>query len=56
MEAIAARLTELDDEMELSLSEIFDVLCTEFDLDGASISETLGCKCPYGLVGFLAED
>lgn len=51
---IEARVHELDEPLELSLSEVFQTVCTEFGLDAASISADLGCECPFGLIGYLA--
>lgn len=51
---IEARVNELDEPLELSLSEIFHIVSAEFNLDAASISSDLGCECPFGLIGYLA--
>lgn len=41
--------------VNLELSDIFDTVCQEHHLNSEHLEQTLGCKDPYGLVGFLQE-
>lgn len=49
---LITRLDELDSDME-TLAEVFDQLCTEFNLNSTEIEDVLGCKDPYALVGYV---
>jgi hypothetical protein len=53
--AIEVRLWELDENLELTNEDIFDILCQEYHLDGDSLEKELSCKCPFALTGFLRE-
>lgn len=55
LEQIQDLVEKLDNELILSLEEIFNRVCDEFGLDGATIAAALGCRCPYGLIGYLSE-
>lgn len=50
---IEIRVNELDEISDYSYSEIFQIVCGEFDLDAITIAAELGCECPFGLIGYL---
>ena len=53
---IESRVNELDEALELSYSEIFQMICTEFGLDADHYASELGCQCPFGLIGYLKAE
>ncbi|HEY9830533.1 MAG TPA: hypothetical protein V6D26_08140 [Stenomitos sp.] len=53
--AIEVRLWELDENIELTTDEIFDILCQEYQLNADSLEKELSCKCPFALTGFFRE-
>jgi hypothetical protein len=53
--AIEVRLWELDENLELTTEDIFDILCQEYQLNADSLEKELSCKCPFALTGFLRE-
>ena len=53
---IEARVNELCENFSLDLDDIFLAVCAEFGLPGAAIADSLGCKCPYGLLGYLEAE
>jgi hypothetical protein len=40
-------------QVEVPLDTVFDHLVEKFDLPGSELEASLGCKCPYGLLGCL---
>jgi len=52
---LEVRLWELDENLELTTEDIFDILCQEYQLNADSIETALSCKCPFALTGFLKE-
>jgi hypothetical protein len=52
---LEVRLWELDENLELTTEDIFDILCQEYQLNGDSLEKKLSCKCPFALTGFLRE-
>ncbi len=52
---LEVRLWELDENLELTTEDIFDILCQEYQLNGDSLEKELSCKCPFALTGFLKE-
>lgn len=50
---IETRVNELDESLEYSYSEIFQLVCEEFGLNAVAIAADLGCKCPFALIGYL---
>ncbi len=53
---IETRVLALDESLEYSYSEIFQIVCREFGLDAALYEAVLGCRCPFGLVGYLKAE
>jgi len=43
----------LDATLFYSYEEIFNEVCKEFNLDADSIASALGCRCPFGLIGYV---
>ena len=52
---IEGRVWELDQNLELTTEDIFDVVCQEYHLNAELIEKELNCKCPFALTGFLSE-
>lgn len=52
---IEARVEELDENLELTTDEIFEIVCREYHLNADSLEKELSCKCPFALTGFLNE-
>jgi hypothetical protein len=52
---IEGRVWELDQNLELTTEDIFDVVCQEYHLNAKLIEKELNCKCPFALAGFLSE-
>ncbi|MBE9008212.1 hypothetical protein IQ259_24900 [Fortiea sp. LEGE XX443] len=52
---IEARVEELDENLELTTDEIFEIVCREYHLNADSLEKELNCKCPFALTGFLSE-
>ncbi|MCW5319534.1 hypothetical protein GTQ43_40120 [Nostoc sp. KVJ3] len=55
IDLIEARVCELDENLELSTKNIFDIVCQEYHLVADLIEKELNCKCPFALIGFLRE-
>ncbi|MHC0067698.1 hypothetical protein ACWATR_33195 [Nostoc sp. UIC 10890] len=51
--SIEKRVQELNENLELSLDEVFYTVCQEYNLNAVAIEEALGCKCPFALIGFI---
>ena len=57
MIAITARVEHLDAVLECSGDAIFNQVATEFGIAEAdAIASAMGCRCPYGLIGWLEAD
>lgn len=52
---IELRVTQLEENLELTYSEIFTTVCQENNLNALALEEVLGCDCPHGLIGFIQE-
>lgn len=52
---IEGRVWELDQNLELTTEDIFEIVCQEYHLNADSIETALSCKCPFALTGFLKE-
>ncbi|MGJ5634945.1 hypothetical protein [Nostoc sp. CALU 1950] len=52
---IEAQILELDENLELTSEEIFEIVCQEFHLNTDFLKQALGCKCPFALIGFINE-
>ncbi|MDZ8227844.1 MULTISPECIES: hypothetical protein [unclassified Nostoc] len=52
---IEGRVWELDQNLELTTEEIFEIVCQEYHLNPELIEKELNCKCPFALAGFLRE-
>lgn len=52
---LEVRLWELDENLELTTEDMFDILCQEYHLNADFIETALSCKCPFALTGFLKE-
>ncbi|MGF1939129.1 MAG: hypothetical protein RM347_033065 [Nostoc sp. ChiQUE02] len=52
---IKARISELDQNLELTTQDIFLIICQEFNLDADFLKEALSCQCPFALIGFINE-
>ncbi|MHC5747583.1 MAG: hypothetical protein ACYTXT_38055 [Nostoc sp.] len=46
---IEARVWELDENLELTTEDIFDVVCQEYHLNAELIEKELNCKCPFAI-------
>lgn len=51
--AIEKQVWEAD--VNLQLDHVFNVVCQEHHLNPETLEQVLGCKDPFGLVGFLQE-
>lgn len=56
LDQIEARINQLADDLENDLDDVFRVACNEFGLDPDRYSNSLGCNCPYGLLGYLQAE
>ncbi|RCJ18461.1 hypothetical protein A6770_33025 [Nostoc minutum NIES-26] len=54
-ERIETRVQELDANLDLSSSDIFNTVCNENNLSTVLITQELGCECPFALIGFVNE-
>ncbi|MFW9259789.1 hypothetical protein [Nostoc sp. CALU 546] len=52
---IEAQILELDENLELTSEEIFEIVCQESHLNTDFLKQALGCKCPFALIGFISE-
>jgi len=52
---IEGRVWELDQNLELTTEDIFEIVCQEYHLNAELIEKELNCKCPFALTGFLSE-
>ncbi|MFN6456096.1 MAG: hypothetical protein RM022_028415 [Nostoc sp. EfeVER01] len=52
---IEARIVELDENLELTTEDIFNIVCQEYHLNADFLEKELSCKCPFALTGFLRE-
>ncbi|MBD2496694.1 hypothetical protein [Nostoc sp. FACHB-280] len=52
---LEVRLWELNENLELTTEDMFDILCQEYHLKADFIEKTLSCKCPFALTSFLKE-
>jgi hypothetical protein len=52
---IEERVWELDQNLELTTEDIFEIVCQEYHLNAELIEKELNCKCPFVLTGFLKE-
>jgi hypothetical protein len=50
---IETRISELNQNLELTTQDIFQIICQEFKLNADFIEEALGCQCPFALIGFI---
>lgn len=50
---IEQRINQLEEDLELTYSEIFTTVCQENNLDYSALEQALGCDCPHGLTGFI---
>ncbi|MBD2458347.1 hypothetical protein H6G80_30305 [Nostoc sp. FACHB-87] len=50
---IEQRVYQLEENLELTYSEIFTTVCQENNLNSSTLQEALGCDCPHGLIGFI---
>jgi hypothetical protein len=50
---IESRLLNMTSDISNDYDDVFDILCSEFGLDADSHAAKLGCKCPFGLIGYL---
>lgn len=46
---------ELDENLELTSEEIFEIVCQESHLNTDFLKQALGCKCPFALIGSINE-
>jgi hypothetical protein len=52
--AIQHRVEELDEQHNGTLADCFGIVAREFNIpDANDIAELLGCRCPFGLIGYL---
>lgn len=56
LSAIENRIQELQEDDTVSLGAIFNIVCTEFNINGNYIASLLDCRCPYGLIGYLEAE
>lgn len=52
-EAVEARVAFLDENHPGSLEEIFAIVCAEFGIADGVMAQELGCRCPWGLMGYI---
>ncbi|MBW4564897.1 MAG: hypothetical protein KME32_27995 [Mojavia pulchra JT2-VF2] len=52
---IEVRVGELDENLELTTEDIFEIVCREYHLNAELLEKELNCKCPFALTGFLSE-
>jgi hypothetical protein len=50
---LEARIQQLDDEHAGTLADVFAIVCGEFGLDADALAEHFGCRCPWGLLGYV---
>ncbi len=52
---IETRISELNQNLELTNEDIFKIICQESHLNAYFLEEALGCQCPFALIGFINE-
>ena len=52
---IEAQILELDENLELTSEDIFEIVCQSSHLNTDFLKQALGCKCPFALIGFINE-